>query len=346
MLKSLCLILIFFGLQSAQAFQGLEVLSSEGHKVLCHKNEGRFWSCDNSQLLFLADLMFGQVPTLHSLHEERVEVPGSVKDLSVEKILFTNKSDFQYQRATGTAREAYYRKHNLMMGFEPSLRKCHLEGCRRLKELLATAFQRDRLHFTKEEQRRVDEGLLALLPQDVNQKKTLSDLKQAWGEISSDSSLRYDYLRDGCFARSHVVASQLAARGFEVHKIWVHGFSLWSLNAAKPEDFFGWRYHVAPVVRVAGTLWVLDPGLFSEPVAPHAWVLEVFGPNQKMEVLQTFNEDDLASRAVVAVSLSPWQVYPGYRVLADPVEEKRLREDLNEARYTLEELGIVYSEQN
>lgn len=346
MLKSLCLILVLFGLQNTQAAQGLEVRSSDGRKVFCQKNEDRFWSCDNSQLLFLADIMFGQAPTLHSLQEERVEVPVSVKDLALGKTLYANKSDFQYQRATGSAREAYYRKHNLMMGFEPNLRKCHLDGCQKLKKVLSTALQRDRFRFSEEEAQRIDDGLLALLSPDVNLKKTLSDLKQTWDLLSSDSSLRYDYLRDGCFARSHVVASQLAAQGFEVHKIWVHGFSLWSLKATKPEDFFGWRYHVAPVVRVAGTLWVLDPGLFSEPVAPHAWVLEVFGPNQKVEVLQTFNEDQLASGAEVAVSLSPWQVYPGYRFLTGPVEEKRLREDLDEARYTLEELGVVYSEQN
>ena len=144
------------------------------------------------------------------------------------------------------------------------------------------------------------------------------------------------------FSRSEVVAAQLALQGFEVYKIWIHGFSLWSYRINKPHDFFGWRYHVAPVVKVNGKLWVFDPGLFSGPVATHQWVNEVSGPNRKVIVANQFAEEDLAPKFQVAVSLSSWQMYPQYMSTPSPqlITDQETKANVEDARMILQELGL------
>lgn len=63
-------------------------------------------------------------------------------------------------------------------------------------------------------------------------------------------------------------------------------------------------------MRVEEKLWVFDSGFFTSSVKPHQWVNEVFGPNQKVIVSSHFSEEELAATATVAVSLSPWQMFP------------------------------------
>lgn len=95
-------------------------------------------------------------------------------------------------------------------------------------------------------------------------------------------------------------------------------------------------------MRVEEKLWVFDPGFFTSPVKPHQWVNEVFGPNQKVIVSSHFFEEELAATATVAVSLSPWQMYPGYVtvVSATAVSDQEISANLEEARSILDELGL------
>lgn len=341
--KTLCLILIFFTALWAYADHKLQVSVSSGEALLCaQETKSEFWDCDGKYLLFIGDTIVGQVPTLHHLENLKVKVPTRIFDLNAKKELYSNPQNFQYQQTGALATTAYYRKHNLMMSFEPRLRSCALADCQKLKQtLLPVLYQRgqiDSISAAVLDAQLLDQA--SQLSPAVKAFKTLAQMVSAFEVVAADFSLRYNYLKDGCFARSEIVAAQLAKQGFEVYKIWIHGFSLWGYRLDKPNDFFGWRYHVAPVVKVDGKLWVFDPGLFQGPVAAHQWVGEVFGPNQKVIVADKFSEEELAAKAQVAVSLSAWQMYPQYTSNTQPITEKETSANIEDARMILEELGL------
>ena len=345
MIKNLCLILIFFTTSWAYAGHKFQVSVSSEETVLCQQEiKSEFWACNGKYLLFVGETIVGQLPTLHRLENLEVKVPARIFDLNTNKNLFLNSSNFQYQQASVLATTAYYRKHNLMMSFEPRLRLCALPDCRKLKEILfPVLYQRGQL--TTVEAKELDTQLLEqanLITAKIKTSQTTAQMLTAFEAVKIDSSLRYDYLKDGCFARSEIVAAQLAAKGFEVYKIWIHGFSLWSYRLDKPNDFFGWRYHVAPAVKLNGKLWVFDPGLFTAPVAAYQWVGEVFGPNQKAVVTNKFSEDELAANAEVAVSLSAWQMYPQYVSTSNTqlITDQENTANIEDARRILEDLGL------
>lgn len=337
--------MILFATSWAYADHKVQVSISSGEALICTQQiKSEFWVCDGKRLLFVGDTIVGQVPTLHHLEILDVKVPLRIFDLKTNKELYSNSQNFQYQQAQALATTAYYRKHNLMMSFEPRLRACGLVDCQKLKQTLQSVLYQQG-HLSSEMATELETQLLEqanLLAQNVKTSKTVAQMVSAFEVVKADSSLRYDYLKDGCFARSEIVAAQLAKQGFEVYKIWLHGFSLWGYRLDKPNDFFGWRYHVAPVVKVDGQLWVFDPGLFQGPVATHQWVGEVFGPNQKAVVTHKFSEEELAAKAQVAVSLSDWQMYPQYISTANtqPSTEKETSANIEDARMILEELGL------
>lgn len=77
-------------------------------------------------------------------------------------------------------------------------------------------------------------------------------------------------IRDGAYARAHALRRWLLSRGIQSDKI----FSFGRLTGTSPQ--YGccasWFYHVAVVVTVGGTKYVLDPLLYRTPVSVDQWL--------------------------------------------------------------------------
>lgn len=94
--------------------------------------------------------------------------------------------------------------------------------------------------------------------------------------LARQKDIAFDYPWDGCYARAHLMARRLRARGYEPGKVWafanhdnLHVFT-------DPKHAVEWKYHVAPTLRVRipnGTIqvMVLDPSMFSWPVHISEW---------------------------------------------------------------------------
>jgi hypothetical protein len=95
----------------------------------------------------------------------------------------------------------------------------------------------------------------------------------------------FEYPEDGCTGRSHMMCNKLFTASLErpdlpdvlSGKIWCHGapdtaYEVETPNS--PECKVRWLFHCAPLIRITdGTLRVLDPSLFDEPVLPEKWEL-------------------------------------------------------------------------
>jgi hypothetical protein len=80
----------------------------------------------------------------------------------------------------------------------------------------------------------------------------------------------FDYIADGCYARAHAMKRRMEVQnGYTCNKI----FSFGTLRAKSPLNgcCASWVYHVAPLVYVGSTKYVLDPSMFSTPVSVTTW---------------------------------------------------------------------------
>lgn len=99
------------------------------------------------------------------------------------------------------------------------------------------------------------------------------------------------YPEDGCFARAEAMIQEIGLSSEPPWKVFVFGnLALSTANA--PAGRVTWWYHVAPVVRVEGELWVIDPGI--EPSAPlllDAWIARQVPPGGERFVALTLCSD-------------------------------------------------------
>lgn len=79
----------------------------------------------------------------------------------------------------------------------------------------------------------------------------------------------FAYIADGCYARAHAMkrAIENTYSGKTCDKIFFIGRLVGKNSSCCTE----WRYHVAPLVYVGSTQYVLDPSTFSGPVSPTVW---------------------------------------------------------------------------
>ena len=75
----------------------------------------------------------------------------------------------------------------------------------------------------------------------------------------------FQFKLDGCYARAHKMKDAMENEfGKTCDKIFVYG---WLKNGCGS----GWRYHVAPVVYVGSTKYVIDPSLRNYPLSVSSW---------------------------------------------------------------------------
>lgn len=90
----------------------------------------------------------------------------------------------------------------------------------------------------------------------------------------SAPGIPFTYPDDGCWARAHEMCRLMINAGAQPEKIWIYG-ALRVATGNHPACEVGWRWHVAPVLRVddgAGPqVYVVDPALFPGPVSQATW---------------------------------------------------------------------------
>jgi len=81
------------------------------------------------------------------------------------------------------------------------------------------------------------------------------------------------YPDDGCFARAELVNREAEKRGHTVPlKVFVFG-NLSAETTNHPDGMISWWYHVAPILKNDGEVYVLDPALkATEPLTLKDWV--------------------------------------------------------------------------
>jgi len=95
------------------------------------------------------------------------------------------------------------------------------------------------------------------------------------------------YPDDGCWGRAHEMCRLMKGMSIPVRKVWIEGW-LTAKTRNHPSCEVHWGWHVAPTVRVRRWWWfgastqVIDPALFTGPVAQSTWQAAQEDPNSQL----------------------------------------------------------------
>lgn len=338
LLKNALLLTFLFASQAS--FANISIQLKSGQKIACQEISSQcpFYKCTDDSFLFGPKaVQHGLVPTFQKISQTQLqlETPELIIDQN-NKILFQNKNQFQYANKTGSGFLNYFRNSGIHLAQSFALNKC--------PETFKTNYRKKLETYTNTELSKIPQRDLELPAVSVLEKikahglaqpasiPFLSSQFQIW---KTDARLRYDYVFDGCFARSHLVATELQQKNITVGKVWLHGFNLKPIQQ-NLTDFSGWFYHVAVVILAEDQkLYVIDPGLFNQPVSVLDWVEKIKGPNKNILWTQNIDQVQAAKNMEVQLSFSSVDMYPSYSSNMNP---QTAEQKIKDAVSTLSEL--------
>jgi len=145
------------------------------------------------------------------------------------------------------------------------------------------------------------------------------DADKLFLELSKIDYMQFDYLHDGCALRAQEFALIAKENGYELGKAMLShkdGAGLfpkeWINNseAPVPEGFFGWRYHVAPVVLVKDKDGKIEPYVMDIGVAGKLKKLKEWSkdmePNEKRVRLEVTDRSHIFPNSRVRDLENSW----------------------------------------
>ena len=102
--------------------------------------------------------------------------------------------------------------------------------------------------------------------------ENMDSLTELFNKLKEDSSIPFDYIEGGCYARAEKMCLDLDIYHINSCKIFVEG----DLKVATKHGTAEWWFHVAPIVLLnengSHKPYVLDPSLFDRPVPVSEWI--------------------------------------------------------------------------
>jgi len=93
-----------------------------------------------------------------------------------------------------------------------------------------------------------------------------SQARKAFDIVKAIDYIPFNYIIDGCYARSLYMSMELAAEGIPSSSHYIFGYLL-------PTQSVSWGYHVAPLLKIKGEEpWILDPAFQTEPLRLSSWI--------------------------------------------------------------------------
>ena len=158
------------------------------------------------------------------------------------------------------------------------------------------------------------------------------EVQDLYRNAASMKDIPFEYKRNGCYARAHLMARRFEKMGIPTQKIWIKG------DLSVPGTDIRWNYHVAPVVDVKGKngkiqKYVIDPSLAEKAVPVDEWVARMEkntkGPIVKSTYPPPVNTVDF-QRTTVSISSSDAFAPEDRRQLTEADKMKNATETLKE----------------
>jgi len=113
---------------------------------------------------------------------------------------------------------------------------------------------------------------------------TIEEAEHIFQEMANQKDIPFEYKRDGCFAKAHVIADRMEKMGIYSEKVWIFG----DLEAPG-EIVYRWGFHVAPVIWVKTNndlleRRIIDPALAKRILSIDEWI-KLTGPTNRGKLI-------------------------------------------------------------
>ncbi len=155
---------------------------------------------------------------------------------------------------------------------------------------------------------------------------TKAQLEGEFAKLASDESIPFEYIKDGCYGRAHLMCDQMNKDNINNSKMFVMVENPKDrtnrLEASNKYMEAKWWYHVAPMVFALDEQshkvepFIMDPSMSKHPMKPQDWIHAMwdehdpikiditrnpqFGPVEADEVNATFEESIQPSKEILA----------------------------------------------
>lgn len=122
------------------------------------------------------------------------------------------------------------------------------------------------------------------------------DVISLFNQLAAKKELAFEYVVEGCYARAHFMCEDIEETGVKAYKAWIEAEGR-DINVSFKGEYkarVGWKYHVAPTVKVKDGKGVqdivLDPSMFDGPVTKDEWASAMEGESSELVKVSRFQK--------------------------------------------------------
>lgn len=122
---------------------------------------------------------------------------------------------------------------------------------------------------------------------------THSQLQKEFDKLSAREDIPFEYIKDGCYARAHLMSEEMTHDGINNAKIFCMVEDAYGSGRLTAENKYmqaKWWYHVAPLVFAVDEQskqvepFVMDPSMSKSPMKPQEWIHAMWDEKTKIKI--------------------------------------------------------------
>jgi len=122
---------------------------------------------------------------------------------------------------------------------------------------------------------------------------TQSQLQAEFDKLAADKSVPFEYIKDGCYARAHIMCDQMTQDQINNSKMFVmleNPYGPGKLTAENKYMQARWWYHVAPMVFAVDEKskqvepFIMDPSMAPRPLKPEEWIHAMWDEKTRIKI--------------------------------------------------------------
>ena len=128
---------------------------------------------------------------------------------------------------------------------------------------------------------------------------TQSELQKEFDKLAARKDIPFEYIKDGCYARAHLMCDEMNHDGMNNSKMFVMVEDSSDANSRLEADnkymHASWWYHVAPVVFAQDDTthqvapYIMDPSMAKTPLKAQDWIHAMWDEQDKIKIDITRN---------------------------------------------------------
>ena len=122
---------------------------------------------------------------------------------------------------------------------------------------------------------------------------SVEELQQEFQKLAQDKDIPFEYIKDGCYARAHLMCETMQEDNINCAKMFVMLESPMGAGKLTAENKYmkaRWWYHVAPLSFAENPkthkveAYIMDPSMSNRPLTPQEWIHDMWDEKTRIKI--------------------------------------------------------------